>query len=196
MARRHGLSISLALAVADNRLSLLQAMRKRGPGERIHVGAHKKSPRARPRRVALVAVLLLALVSIGAYQGHQVLNRLQEDGRTAAADRRQQIIGATRVAKDELGHAIEISGPDPESVLMAYCRPGRHAELEIAVPVPQQTGVRWGIFTDREANGTSFAIRIQRRSGAREWFAGEGSDPIAVTDAPDLPAGTPRYPVR
>ncbi len=138
----------------------------------------------------------LLLAFIGAWQGRQMLNRLQADERTAAADRRQRIIRATRVAKDELGRATEISGPNPESVLMAYCRPGRHGELEIALPDPPQTGLRWGIFTDRDVPGSRLAIQIQRTSGAREWVAGNGSDPITVSAAPDLPANTARYPVR
>ncbi len=193
LAERHGLPMPLALAVADNRLSLLKAVQQRGPRERIQVGPQRMPPSAMPWAVAFVAVLLVLLASIGAYQGRQVL---KEDERTAAADRRQRIIRAVQVTKDEAGRAIEISGPNPESVLMAYCRPGRHGELEVAVPVPPRVGVRLGIFTDHDSRGSRFTIRIQRRNDAREWVAGDGSDPIAVTEAPELPADAPRYPVR
>ena len=188
----------LALEIADNRLSLLQAIRQRGPRERIRIDP-QKSLRSKPRTAALLvpAVLLLVLLAtLGAYLGSQMLNRAQEDERVEAADRRQRTIRGTRVAKDDLGRAVEISGPHPESVLMAYCRPGRHGELEIAVPVPPRAGERLGIFTDRDASGSRFAILIRRRGGSGEWVAGDGSNPIAVTEAPDLPPRTPRYPVR
>ena len=196
MAKRHGLPMALALEVADNRLSLLNAVRQQGPRKRIRVGPQRVPTSGMPWAPAFVAVLLILIVSIGAHKGGQAVNRLEQDERTAAVDQRQRMIQGTRVAKDELGRVIEVSGPNPESVLTAYCRPGQHGELEIALPVPPRAGVRWGIFTDHDASGSRFAILIQRRSGAREWVAGDGSNPIAVTEAPGLPAGTPRYPIR
>ena len=114
LAERHGLPIPLALEVADNRISLLKAMRQRGSHELIRVGPQKSpSPKLRTAALLVSAVLLVLLATTGAYLGSQALNRLQEDERAEAADRRQRIIRGTRVAKDDLGARSKSAAPTP-----------------------------------------------------------------------------------
>jgi hypothetical protein len=197
LVERHRLSRPLALAVADNRLSLLTALRQQGRRERIHVAAPTTTHRWRPATVTLVTILLVLLAAVGAYQGGLALNRAQEEEeRIAAVDRQRQTIKATRIAKDESGRVIEISGPDPTSVLLAYCLRDQCEPLETAAPVAAPAGVRLGIFTTHDGLGPRSAIRIQRRNGAHDWVVGDGSNPIAVAEAPDLPPGTARFPLR
>jgi hypothetical protein len=197
LVERHRLAQPLALAVADNRLSLLAALRQQGRRERIHVEPPAAPRRRRPTKVALVTILLTLLAAVGAYQGRLVLNRAQEEeDRIAAIDRQRQAIKITRIAKDESGRVIEISGPDPTSVLLAYCVRGQCEPLETVAPVAGPAGVRLGIFAANDGLGPRSAIRIRRRSGAHEWVVGDGSHPIAVAEAPDLPPGTARFPLR
>ena len=199
LALRHGLSESVALDVADNKTSLISAIRQRGALEPIRVlrpGAWS----VRHRMALLVAALALVVVATGAFKSSwQKVEATANSQRTAATEKLRRVIESANTRLDDYGRVTEVRGSDPRHVLIAYCNKvnidGRPTPVEIVQSDPPENGVRLGIFTDPRHGGDRFAIRIERRGGARSWIAGGGGEPIPVVPAPDVPPLALRIPV-
>jgi hypothetical protein len=88
---------------------------------------------------------------------------------------------------------VEIVGPDPVAVLLAFCsanpQAGSLEPVEITETVPKLGNARHGAFRDPLRPDVLLAIwmREDRRTG--RWVAGDGKGPIPVNEAPALPPG-------
>ncbi|MCP3982309.1 MAG: hypothetical protein GY716_23650 [bacterium] len=177
LASRHQFPMDIAYDVTDNRISLLEAIRKR-PADAIPLGIEVPS---RNRRPLVLGMLALALAIV------LVVNHESRDGRNAAAA--EQIVGNTTVATDDRGRPIEVSGPDPRSVLRTYClvsdRSGRWQPLKI-VPTTQADDqrTRLGLLRDTHDPEALLAITIHEDLQRGLWRAGAGNEPILAHPAP------------
>jgi hypothetical protein len=112
----------------------------------------------------------------------------------------ERMLALTEIRTDESGEVVEIVGPDPITVLIAFCDAGAYnlepEPLEITETVPAFRHARLGLFRDYNALGNLYAIRIHRDWRTRRWVAGNGRGPIQVTEAPELPPDALRVPVR
>jgi hypothetical protein len=152
----------------------------------------------------------LAVVAIGIY-GIRVWSGIEQDSRkveqwaetvsTKADKQRKAEIEAqakepartvpyrrVRILRDDEGRILEIEGPDPSSILLAYCAnqepESRYRPVELTVPDLPFPGTKLGIFTDEADLGKRYAIKIRRTIQGRRWIAGDGQQPISATDAP------------
>jgi hypothetical protein len=221
LAERHGLELSLAYLVADNRTSLASALRK----EREEVQEILRPVQRAVWKKALVAVVAsLAAVAIGVHgfyvwskierenekvqawartvaEKQQKQEQEQERERTESESSRESALPVRRVRlqKDEFGRLIEIEGPDPSSVLMAFCDHrfpgGRLKPIELTAGIPPRPGAQLGVFEDREALGKRFAIPIRRKPRDSRWIAGDGRNPIDPVEAPILAPDARHTPV-
>jgi len=207
MVERHGISESLALMVADNKTSLTMALRK----DREEVAEILRPMKAAVRRKALGAAMAgLAVVAIGIY-GISVWSGIEQESRkveqwaetvsTKAENERKAEIEAqakqpartvprrrVRILRDDEGRMLEIEGPDPSSILLAYCAnqgpESRYRPVELTAPDLPFPGTKLGVFTDEADLGKRYAIKIRRTIKGRRWIAGDGQRPISATDAP------------
>ena len=204
---RHGISKSLALMVADNKTSLTMALRK----DREEVAEILRPIKVAVWRKALGAAMAgLAVVAISIY-GIRVWSGIEQESRkveqwaetvsTKAANQRKAKIEAqakepprtvphrrVRILRDDEGRMLEIEGPDPSSILLAYCAnqepESRYRPVELTVPDLPFPGTKLGVFTDEADLGKRYAIKIRRTIKGRRWIAGDGQRPISATDAP------------
>ncbi len=104
-----------------------------------------------------------------------------------------------RIRRDPNGRLLEIEGPDPSSVLLAYCAnqdpSDRYKPVELTSTVPPLPGTKLGIIHDELDLEHRYAIYIRRTLDNRRWIAGDGRQPLAALAAPDIPADAPRSPV-
>jgi hypothetical protein len=165
-----------ACAVADNRVSLIEAIRERAGGEQVVVRLDPAPPRRRFRGWVAGALGLVAVVlGLHAWLGAD---------RAAAPARRT--IGAAEVVTDARGRILRVSGPDPRSVVAAYSEagppPGR---LEVVGVMPSaRRSVRLGLLRDRSDRQSLLAITIREDSQADHWVAGDGATPLVAEPAP------------
>jgi hypothetical protein len=90
------------------------------------------------------------------------------------------------IERDQEGEITRLSGPDPRTVLKAYCdsQPGGLEPLAIVDSVPPDPAGRLGVFRIRRTPDTALAIRIRRDWKTRQWVAGVNTGPIRVFEAP------------
>jgi len=220
---RHRFSEAQAYEVTDNRLSLRDALRQNeerlearsaGPPD---LGGEARSPSTRLQTLAVlgVAVVILTFATWRSWSEQFVADRspvLRMSGRAPrvapgdegsaarSATNEARLLDATRVRTDAMGRVIEVTGPDPRSVLIAYCEASDSilglSPLEITSTVPRFRRARLGLFRDFGALDTTYAIRIRRDASTGRWSAGGPSDaPIPVKPAPRLPPDAIRIPV-
>jgi len=227
LARRHRLSERLAYQVTDNRIGLREALRLQeeardaqqpGPASLEPPGEDEPaSPAASHRQILLVlgtaavaisAVLWSTWTGLAVERPPRLETRVTSEPATVPtrapaspqARQRGALIAATEVRTDHLGRALEIVGPDPVSVLVAYCEApasqGRRVPAEIVSTVPRFRHARLGIFHDFAALEARHAIRIRKDARTGRWVAGgPGTTLIPVGKVPDLPADAVRIPV-
>ena len=101
---------------------------------------------------------------------------------------------------DATGQLVEVVGPDPRSVLIAFCRTGRlsgrREPIEIGPTVPPDASSRWGVF--RNLGQPSMPVRailIRKDPRTGRWSAGDGRSPITTEPPPPLPPGARTVPV-
>jgi hypothetical protein len=203
--------------VADNRTSLSSALQK----DREEVAEILRPVKRAIWKKAAVAVMgALAVVAVGIY-GIQVWSKIEAENRKVEAwaetvsakrdkahaeeprepDRPPGSVPARRVRmlSDDFGRLVEVDGPDPTSVLLAYCAnrfPGSRLQpIELTSGIPPRSGSRLGVFEDRQELGKRFAIKIRREIHGSRWIAGDGVQPIAATEAPELPPDARRTPL-
>ncbi len=175
LVERHGLSMSQALRVADNRMPLLDAIRRREPIERIAVKV--KRGRRPVFRIAIAAGAILAIAAI------VVLVRTPEETATPAARRSaaraNRVVASLKSVETELRHndegqLTEVTGGDPEAVLNAFCDSvsGRKADAVALEPL----GADWtGLY---RRDGKLFGVTIRRDPRRNLWVIGNAVDRI------------------
>jgi len=224
LGSRHRLSKDLAYDVTDIRLSLRDALRtseevqKASPGARPDAGDETRAFTAPAQTVAVLglALAILTFVTWRAWSEHFVAERSPiltksigtpparpGDGATPTArpaSESDPLLDATSVRKDSMGRVLEVTGPDPKSVLIAYCEASDSilglSPLEITSTVPRFRSARLGLFRDFGALDAVYAIRIRKDASTGRWSAGGKSGaPIPVKPAPHLPPDVVRIPV-
>ncbi|UCF66711.1 MAG: hypothetical protein JSV80_13105 [Acidobacteriota bacterium] len=192
LASRHRLPIDLALEVTTGELSFQAAMLlKPTTSEPTRSETHPDEEAIdRPETKTLLigaaaGALALAILASG-------LLRSSAEGST---DPRAgiEMPELTDIRRDEAGNTAEVAGPNPQSVLIAYCRAdavaGRLAPLELLLESPPSPGVRLGVFRHGGDKNRRYLIRIERRADGVQWAAGDGRARIEPVLAPEIPRG-------
>ena len=98
-----------------------------------------------------------------------------------------------------IGNVIHVVGPDPSSVLVAFCESSPSllglSPVEITSTVPTFRSARLGLFRDASSLESLFAIRMRLDGRSGRWTTGNGDRPVAVVKAPELPDDALRIPV-
>ena len=178
LSNKHRLTRERAFAVADNRVSLLSAIREDRAGEDAAVepiAAARPSGAVSIFGIALVGVLAIGLMS--AFTAENGVDNVQVSGTDV------------RLLTNAGGQVVRIEGPDPISVLGAYCKSGDpQRELEPLGLLPTaapQPDLAIGILRDRDAPDDRIAIYISRDRAGRRWTAGNGREPLVAFQAPE-----------
>ncbi len=219
LSQRHRLSMELALKVAENRVTVHQALQQKAALEA------KEPPRPQTSvshgvwnfMIFSVGAMILAGLGVhvyrvwGDYLGQRGMAMLEPT--PAAASTRAHLTAPAEASSvpappppmtvpktDSTGQVVEVVGPDPRSVLISFCSTGRQSgrreAIEIAPTSPPDASARWGVF--RSLDNPSLAprailIRKDQRSG--RWSTGDGRTPI-MTEAPPAPSpGTHAVPI-
>jgi len=190
---RHGLPDALALQVADNRISLLEALRRRGPepGPPVEVSVPAPPPartRGRWGTAGLVAGLLVIVAAL--------LYRASAPSRGPApsgSPRLSSVMGAD-VLSDESGRPVRISAAAPRTVLSAFCAAdfGRRFEAVDLVPLGEggdersgdSRGDMLGLMRRVGRSGEMLSIVVREDRTSNRWVAGDGSSPLEPQPAP------------
>jgi len=176
---KHHLSPDRAFEVADNRVSLLSAIRDRtaGASGTVQLKLPARPPRARTSAiltVALVGVLAVLLLSVFTAEHGG------ESSRYSADD--------VRLLTNDDGRIVRIEGPDPASVLDAYCKSDEQQRqfepLGVRAPAGDGGDLAMGILRDRSAPKDQLAIYISLNRSGRGWTAGNGRSPLVAFQAP------------
>lgn len=194
------MSLDLAFQVADNRLSLREALAMHTAAASPRIGATEPQPRASGRKVWLSFIGVTLLVAVASLMWIGFASSPDgDDSRGSAAGARAAAWKHVELQTDELDRIVSISGPDPTAVLRGFCQPKpsqqRCEPVEIRAAVSGAPGLRWGIFRATGERLGLRAIEIRRGGTVRSWTAGDGSGPIDDVAAPDSPPGTPTIPV-
>jgi hypothetical protein len=200
LTRRHGMSLDIAFLIADNRLSVGEALRKHAAAGRSKNRSAKRETHASRSKIWLgpLGAALLAAAALVVWIG--------SGGGPEAVDPGGSVVGRQGPAwkdvefrTDGLGRIVSVSAPDPTAVLRGFCRPEpsqqRCEPVEIRARVSGAPGLRWGVFRTTGKESGLRAIEIRREGAVRNWAAGDGSRPIEEVAAPPSPPGTPTIPV-
>jgi hypothetical protein len=219
LSQRHRLSMELALRVADNRVTVHQALQQKAVREA------KEPPRPQTSvshgvwnfMVFSVGAMILAGLGVHVYHvwGEYLAKRgmaFLEAAPAAAATRAHITAPAggppvpappppmTVPKTDTTGQIVEVVGPDPRSVLISFCitgrQSGRREPIEIAPTVPPDASARWGVF--RSLDNPAMpprAILIRKDGRTGRWSAGDGRTPIMTQAPPSLPPEAHPVPV-
>ena len=216
LAQRHRLPMELALRVADNRITVQKAL--------LHKRAIESREPPPPQTSVSHGVWNFMVYTIGAlimtglalhiydvwgdYLAQRGLASLVVSPAAAAAVLRPATAPAAPEAPppltvprtDATGQLVEVIGPDPRSVLIAFCRSGRQSgqrePIEISPTVPPDASARWGLFRNLGQSATPVrAILIRKDPRTGRWSVGDGRTPITTGPAPPLPPGTRTVPV-
>lgn len=200
LSQRHGLSLDFAFQIADNRISLGEALRKHAAAGRTKVVRAERDARSSGRKIgwSLVGAALLATAAVGVWFLSTRAPEVDDPG--SAAESRQAVFWKhVELQTDKMGRVVSVSAPDPTGVLRGFCRPEpsrqRCDPVEIRAAVSGAPGLRWGVFRATDKNSGLRAIEIRRKGAVRSWTAGDGSGPIDDVAAPESPPGTPTIPV-
>jgi hypothetical protein len=208
LARRHRLPRELAFKVADNRVTLQAANHEvQSRIARARADKERRKPASFVQRALILVFAAAVLAGVG-FQSRKVWKRMVDESRAAETNSRQawtknaietaaepaaEATAGPRVIRTQLrtdpqGRVTQIVGPDPRSVLIAYCDslPERALRpVELVEAVPPELGTRHGLFRDEEDPGPLYAIRIRRDEQTRRWVAGDGVGPIDARVAPE-----------
>jgi len=180
LASRHKLPMTTAFAVADNRVSLLQALRTHGSPAPEAVRLHAGSGHLRRAAWILIGLLPLAAAA-AALSSRPSVERVGMETAT-------RTVGGAEIRTDGDGRIVQISGRDPRGVLAAYCLaadPRGRLELLGVVPARSEGArARLGIFRRPGGPSEPLAITITEDRTADRWVAGTGRGPLATNPAP------------
>jgi hypothetical protein len=180
LTQRHGLPLEQALAVADNRVPLLQALRQ-------HEGAKKETVKVRVRTGLPEPVKWIGVAAMPLLIAALVLANWDGPSGTTTIVTRPVNDGA--VLTDSAGRLVQVSGKNPRSVLRIFCasavadRPYRAVDL-VASP-HQGVSARLGLMRDPANPEALLAITIREDERAGMWVAGNGRTPLIPDQAPD-----------
>jgi hypothetical protein len=197
------------------------AARHRRPRRREQkVTIHVERESAKERRkftwsqIVLVSVLASLTLGLSGRHAYVTWRGLVEEGKTAqrntaasadavrsgeekalAVARKKQSDGPealkATVHRDHEDRVTQVVGPNPMTVLTAYCEAAsdtyEREPLELAQAVPPTANERFGIFRDFSRLETNRAIRISQDHETQRWVAGDGQTPIPTRDAPAEP---------
>jgi hypothetical protein len=197
------------------------AARHRKPRRREkNVTIHVERETAKERRkltwgqVALLSVLASLTLGLSGRHAYLTWRGLVEEGMTAQrntvasaqavesaeekalAKARKNQTGVPQamqatVHRDLEDRLTQVVGPNPMTVLKAYCEAAsdtyEREPLELAQATPPTANERFGIFRDFSRLETNRAIRISQDRETQRWVAGDGQTPIPTRDAPAEP---------
>ncbi len=213
VSQRHRMSMDLALKVADNRITVRQALDQKSANESKEPPRPQTSVSHGVWNFMVLSVGLLILGALGVHIYHVWGDYLARNGApgfetevASAAERPRppepppQAVpipppALTVPRTDSTGQLVQVEGPDPRSVLISFCATGRQAghrePVEILPGVPPSSSLRFGIFRSLDQQAIpvrAIRIRLDPRSG--RWLTGDGRSPI-VTEAPPphIPGG-------
>lgn len=217
LVRRHRLPEALAYKVTDNRISLNDALAEH---ERLKSEVREaeaaKQPRSGVSTLGIAAVIALGVGGAAwatwsarfalpepTPQREIVVTVPREPAQAAAAPEPAAVLtaqevraAATAIETDAMGRVVGIVGPDPASVLLAYCRVSRRLmPLEVTSTAPAVRDARLGVFLDPDDPAHRYAIRIRKDRSTHRWVAQSGGVPLQVITAPELPPQAVRVPV-
>jgi len=218
LSQRHRLPMELALRVADNRITVPKALQHKAAIESRTPPPPQTSVSHGVWNLMVYSVGALILAALGVHIHDVWGDYYARQGEpsliaSAAASPRHPVTepagepalpeappALTVPRTDATGQLIEVLGPDPRSVLVAFCRSGRQSgqrePIEISPTVPPDAASRWGMFRSLGALDTPVrAILIRRDARTGRWSAGDGRSPITTVPAPELPPGTRTVPI-
>jgi len=177
LVQRHQITTEQALDVADNKIPLLEAVRR---NERVETIEFEPPRRRFPYLKLLLAVgttLALAAAAIVVIIAQYPDVDVEPIRKQKVASKSSQVIASlqevvTDVVYDDNGLATEITGGNPEAVLYAYCRSAKPFKAE---PVSlQAAGKDWnGLYRSR---GVLYSIRIRWDASRLLWVTGNAED--------------------
>ena len=222
LSQRHRLSMDLALRVADNRLTVHQALQRKASNEAKEPPRPQTSVSHGVWNFMVYSVGAMILIGLGVHiydvWGEYLARRglaalaLPEaaaasrhagpapPGSQAAAAVPAPPPALTVPRTDSAGQLVEVVGPDPRSVLIAFCSTGRQSgrrePVEIDPTAPPDASARWGLFRNLEQPSMPVrAILIRKDPRTGRWGAGDGRSPIMTEPPPQPPPGTRPVPV-
>jgi len=211
LSRTHDLSLDVSFMVADNFLQLDEALANKADADAKAAAAAAAKRRARSlKRVAFGdAGPIAAGLALGALCGwtiwmataardpalrtepaHARSHRTARGGVAAVMGREPVPAEKPQRPKvdfvvDRSGALTQVSGPDPTSVLEAFCsHPWTHSRFalqSIAPGVVPSPAERVGVLMDRD-RGDTVTVIVSRVSRTRRWQIGSGIAPITLVE--------------
>jgi len=227
-AERHDLDMNLAFMIADNEITLAEALQRKTAPEVTADTLPDPGP-STVRRLPLAGSLALALAALcawaywsgswdrgrdnsagtvtpeshpfGASTPTEVTSATPRPPAATEAEARSTAPAPSSVelVENENGTLTQVSGPDPQSVLEAFCwHPRNRARLSPRSLTPsavQSSGDQIGLIADLEHGSAVKAVVISRDPRSRRWRIGNGQTPIGFLDsipvsAPPIAAGS------
>jgi hypothetical protein len=182
ISQRHDLPMRLAFHVADNRMSLRDALQeaaqlREAPDVRILLGGAVRRRGLQPLLWVLLAASTVLLVRV--WPATMSLAPRQVD---------HVQVGRAEVLIDGKNRVVQVLGPDPVSVLTAYCQKsgstGGPLEALDVLPSPLNPArERVGLLRDPARPDETQMIAILADQRAGRWTAGDGRTPLEPTPA-------------
>ena len=213
LQHRYELTSALALDVADNRLSLHEALEIL---DRQTSGILFELPdtdrRLRWSLLPVAVVIVGSLLFLGRYGGqlweHQVRVARELEQRSlasasrppAASAHKHSIAGSAvglKVLRDVHGRITQVSAGRPVAVLEEICRLASASGFcewkELRQPQPRHAGHRNGRFAAARDSGEIWVVRIRLNRSSGRWIAGTGLRPLEPVpdDMRERPAPSP-----
>jgi hypothetical protein len=195
LCQRYGLTMSLALKIADNRTQLSDVLRRRAePPNRSMVSTPgiSLSPRRVVWIVPVVAAMLLGLAGLTAYLWHrqvETARQLEQRSMVRAVRRNAApppvsavVTPRVEVERDANDRVTRMTAAKPEQVMDAICDQvapsGFCATREIAQIIAGFPDIKIGRFTDATDLSKTWTVRLRRDRRSRRWSAGDGQRPL------------------
>ncbi len=210
LASRHRLPLRTAFMVADNQITIREALQEKEQAQQAVESVSK------PKRKGLgtgqkAIAFTFAAVLFGAVGAYGWMLWTQQVGRSREAEARTELYqepnpagrvaslagaatdatpapatgrSAVKIDTDAEGRITRVDGPDPMSVLESYCASSGGMEpLQLAPATAGFSSIRLGYLRDFDNLESMFAIRIRRDARTRRWVAGDGHEPIRPSQA-------------
>lgn len=189
LAARHGLPMPLALDVADNKVSLVRAVREQAaarlqPAERP---SSWSTALARGAVAILAAVGLWSLVERGQPPRPEPPQQRPADSRSAdppagrvrTPTHAAPTVDSVQAVEDDHGRLTRLSASSPQVVLREYCRRESRVPVGLSAGAVPDSSTWLGVFRDPTDPTVDRAIAIRRDRETGRWFAGDGRSSIA-----------------
>jgi hypothetical protein len=215
LALKHKLPAHLAVQVADNRITVLQAIELKAAEKAKQIALSRTFVPRGPMNYIIYGLGAVLLCGLGvqmyrAWGDYQELRGAAElvARANATARKRPERVAPTPPPRaltddktDGAGQPTQIIGPDPRTVLISFCQTGGKSghwiPIEIAPAVPPHPSLKLGIFRSLDQPGAPpRAIRIREDAKTGRWVAGDGRSPIPTDTPPVQPPGAQIIPVQ